>query len=483
MLSIRNHLPLLFLVLTCGCPSTPPPEESENSRANANDVITNGPLQVIVLDDPQFSKSLEREWVAQSEYEIAISNETETSFLQQLRDDRDSVQADVVIFPSRLLGELAENRFLRSLPSSLTDTNTEKAVEGYNLADVYRSVARREMTWEGRQLAVSLGAPVPLLVVRRDFVKDVPKTWSELESFVKTRGSKLPSGMRALAEPLADGWAAKMFLSRASSYLYEASRVSSFFDYSNMKPRITLEPCERALREMVALYDDRNRDLNPSGVFKEFLDGRTALALTWPCRLESAPIPGFPVTIHELPGTHQEYDSSEKKWQDIPNSQGTPTEKTIRRVPVLGHEGRLGAIFRKGKNPKLAGFFLGWAGSTEPSSHICSRSLWSAPMRRTHSTKAQNWCGEQLQPATALTYAECLESTLNRSEVFVSLRLPAQDRYMSRLNELVLRALEGELAPHAALDQASHAWERITDQLGREEQIAAYRHSLGINID
>ena len=485
MFSVRN---LVFLVipffLACSPHSTgtdQPADPGAASEDTAAVIKVHGPLQVVVVDDEAFSKVVQREWIAQNEYEIAIRDDSEADFLKRLRDDPASLHADVIIGPSRLLGELAETQLLRALPPHLTSTSTAEAVAAYNLGDVYRAVARKEMRWEQRQLAVSLGAPIPLLLVRSDLVSQVPQTWAELEAFVRGPGQQLPEGVRALAEPNADGWAARMFLSRSASYLYQDSRVSEFFDYSNMQPRITLEPCVRALQEMVAVYDPKNQHLDARETYKSFLSGDVAIALTWPHRTEdeqaeSVP-PSFPITIQELPGSTDEYDFRQRRWQALRDPE------SVRRIVVLGHEGRMGVICRRGRNFSLAGVFLGWLGSAEQGPRVCARSRSSAPIRKSQRSDGAAWCGNQLTPQTAAQYAECLDSSLGRPAAFVSLRLPAQDRYMQVLNDAVNRALRGEVKPDVALQRASEAWEDITNELGRMEQIEAYRHSLGIDVE
>jgi len=42
------------------------------------------------------------------------------------------------------------------------------------------------------------------------------------------------------------------------------------------------------------------------------------------------------------------------------------------------------------------------------------------------------------------------------------------------------RALNGELSVKEALDQVAADWEKITDELGRDQQLALYRASMGL---
>lgn len=476
-----RHILLSCVMLTLvGCSTQRPPSQSDTqaNEAEKSSVSVDGPLRVLVLDDPDFASVLEREWSARSEHDVRFRNDSEAELLSQLRSDRPSLDPDVIIFPGRLLGELAENRLLRALPPELTSTSTEAAVAGYNLADVFPAIARKEMQWDRRQVAVSLGSPAAMLLVRTDLVATIPTTWPELSEAIGELRRSLPADMQPLVQPLAQGWAARMFLSRSAAYLYQPSRVSSFFDYTSLKPRIDLEPCVRALREMVAEHSQGDQSLNPKTAFEAFLTGKAAMAITWP---QQTKVPfdasAFPISVYELPGSAMEYDQRRQEWKSLSDPHA------VRRVTVLGHEGRMAVIPRSAKNANLAAIFLGWLGGPEQSAQLSPRSISSAPFRLSHRSSYENWCGDRLSAATVSQYAMNIEAALSRPEAYVSLRIPGQDQYMNVLDECVLRALKGEVTPKAALEQAAERWEAITDQLGRDKQITAYRHSLGIDLE
>ncbi|QKQ27763.1 hypothetical protein [Candidatus Reidiella endopervernicosa] len=45
------------------------------------------------------------------------------------------------------------------------------------------------------------------------------------------------------------------------------------------------------------------------------------------------------------------------------------------------------------------------------------------------------------------------------------------------------KALKGELTVKEALDSAARKWEVITDELGRDKQLAIYRSSMGLSAE
>ena len=470
---------LSCVLLLCGCPSNSQTSQTGGEESEAADAIKMaGPLRVLVLNDPEFAQILRREWLARSENEVEFRDETEANLLTLLQDEKQRLDTDVIIFPTRLLGRLSEGRLLRALPPKLTSASLDSDESSFNLADIHRVVSRKEMQWDRREVAVSLGSPVPMLLTRPDLLPEPPTTWADLDTTIEELKTSLPSGAKAFAQPLGKGWAARLFLSRSAAYLWEPSRVSSFFDYSNMKPQISGAPFVRALEEMQATFIEEDTAVDPSDVFSAFMSGEIAMAITWPHNsiTQAEPI-AFGIAISELPGTSQQYDRTNDGWVSFED------EEQVRRVTVAGHSGRLAAISRSAKNANSAGNFLSWVAGVEYSSQLCPRSTVSAPFRKSHASTAKNWCDARLSETTVSQYATTLESALTRPEAYVSIRIPGQEKYMNVLDQHVLECLRGDVEAKDALEKVSVAWEKITNELGREKQIAAYRHSLGISVD
>lgn len=463
--------------LLCGCstgPKTATDEMDTTDQASEVAIPVDGTLRVTVIDDEGLAKVLQREWRATSEYDVEVINQTTAT----LRGRGGKLDTDAVIGPSSVLGELAANNRLRTLPIELTRTDGESA---YRMDQVYSAVARKELRWEGRQFGVSFGSPVLLLMTRNDIVPNPPETWSGYFEIIDrlAKEDSPAEGITPISQPLGGGWAAKTFLARSAAYLYHPSRVSSFFDYTDLTPRIASAPFVRTLSEMKKDFREEDTSLSPNQVFAKFLAGKTAMAICWPMRQPSGDSdpPNFGVTIRELPGSQEEYDWRDEKW--IPLADDQP----VRHVTVVGAAGLIGGISRSAKNAKLAGVFLGWATSPDQSPRLSPRAKNSAPFRKTHRTAVSQWCDQHLGAEGTNSYLTALEGSLKRSEVYVSLRIPGQDRYMAVLDEQVLLALRGKVSVTKALQTVHDQWNEITDTVGREKQIKAYRHSIGISID
>ncbi len=62
----------------------------------------------------------------------------------------------------------------------------------------------------------------------------------------------------------------------------------------------------------------------------------------------------------------------------------------------------------------------------------------------------------------------------------LDLRLPGFFSYTEVLEIELSKALAGEVEPQVALDTIAEEWNKLTDEFGRDSQLAAYRSSMGL---
>ena len=267
-------LTVLVLVWFCGCSSqSGSVEDPESSKP---ELKVEGPLRVLVVDDEPLSEVLAREWRARSEHALEIKNIGQTELQQVLGQEMPRLDTDVVIFPPAWMGELAEGRLIRPVPSDLLSEPEFRSTE------IYGQIRRREMQWNSQSYALPLGSPVLVLLRRTDLVPEAPQTWEEFDKQAENLAGSLDDGMLPIAQPLGEGWASKMLLARSAGYLYDQGGVSSVFSYSTMEPRVTSPPFVRALEELVKTAHPKSREFDPSAALTSFLDGNAAMAITWP---------------------------------------------------------------------------------------------------------------------------------------------------------------------------------------------------------
>lgn len=468
--AVRHLLTVCLLVLVAaGCPT--PAERPEQSPDEADSAAaTQLPVRVLVVDDPQLAEAVRRQWEARTDRTVEIRTASGEEF-----DPAARLEADVVLFPSGLLGALAEAGRIVALD--------KQTLEGPQLArrDVFPLLWQTVARWGQETHAAPLGSPVFCLLYRPDVLEaageQAPEEWPAYRELGERLAETKPGDWHALAEPLAPGWAGQVLLARAAPYARHRSHYSTLFDFRTMEPLIDGPPFVLALEELVAAFPlapPESLDWTPSDVRRAFYEGRLAMAITWPSSADEFEVPQqpLPVAFAELPGSPQVYSPGQQRWE--PRRDDDPT-----RIPLLGIAGRLGAVTTEARRPGAAADVLAWIAGRDWSGQISPRSSATTLFRQSHMAQAGAWVS---QPAAAAAgdYAELVERTLSRSDALVSVRIPGRARYLAALDDAVRSAVRGEATPQEALSAAADQWRRITDELGLDAQRDAYARSLGL---
>jgi multiple sugar transport system substrate-binding protein len=62
----------------------------------------------------------------------------------------------------------------------------------------------------------------------------------------------------------------------------------------------------------------------------------------------------------------------------------------------------------------------------------------------------------------------------------VDIRIPGSNEYFNALDDGIAKAMAGEATPQQALDEVAKNWDAITERLGKDAQLAAYKAALGV---
>jgi hypothetical protein len=143
--SCLRWLVVCVAVLLTGCPrgeQAKPQAVGEAPRASVA-------LRVLVVNEPGVAEAINRlrgEWAERSGGELsATSGEWKDVAAAK------SIEADVVIFPSRYLGEMCTRNWLRPMRSSVLEGDE------FDAKDVFPIVRRELMRWGGEVMALPLG--------------------------------------------------------------------------------------------------------------------------------------------------------------------------------------------------------------------------------------------------------------------------------------------------------------------------------------
>lgn len=405
-------------------------EASKPTTDAAPRSVTNVALRIAVVNDAELVAAISKlrgEWQEHGGSQLTVSD---ISLDGQLSES----DIDLLIFPSRYLGELCEAGRLRPMRHSILES---KEVD---FGDILPLVREREIVYGQRVMALPLGCPAPL---------------------VATTG--MDSG--EIVSPLAGQSAALVLMARAAPLAFHPNREAIWFDPETMQPRLTEPPFVRALTELVESISPVE---SPCEVAGRLLGGEIPSAIVWPCRTANV---GAATTFsaRPLPAVAKVYNPVAKEWRTSPP----------RQVTLLATSGRLVGVTTKSRNAASAFRLAGWLASSEVARQFVTSSDGLAIFRESQRRMADNWLGKA-RAGDARQFSEQLAAALRQREGVTVPRLPGVDRYLNELAEAVRAAAEGRATPSEALAKAAQDWERLTTELGRDRQRLAYRRCLGI---
>ncbi len=103
------------------------------------------------------------------------------------------------------------------------------------------------------------------------------------------------------------------------------------------------------------------------------------------------------------------------------------------------------------------------------------------PYRTSHFTNIQPWIDAGLSEDAAKNYLGAIQASLQNKNMVLDMRIPLTKRYeQDVLDTAVSQYLAGELDAAGTEQAISDGWNAITDEAGKDKQLAAYIASLGV---
>jgi len=502
-------LTVVLGLLTLGCRGEQRPGASNGasadtdaatkSKSSKDEPATVEPLKLLVVDDPELARAIAGQWQAMTGAKLDLVEQTSG----ELEQTPGALAADIVIYPTALLGTLVERDQIVPLSDEVANGTALRRRDQLEMTRLHETV------WGETTYAVPLGSRQFLLYYRKDLLDKIgaepPKTWSEYQSLAERLadrsllGDSQPTTTQpwfATAEPLGPGWGGAVLLARAAAYAKHRSQYSTIFDFTTLEPRLAAPPFVRALEELVAAAKLGSPDagtMSPDAARQAVLAGRCALALSWPSPRRETVEPkdstgeekeaGGELPVDEsilgkigvarVPGSVDVYNFGESRWER--RGAGEP-----RHVTLLGVSGRLGSVTKSSRRTTAAFNFLAMLSNAEWHPRVLTASRGAGMFRNSHVDSAATWFDASLSSSTAGEFGR-LTQQIHREDGWLFIpRVPGRGEYLVALDEAVAAAVAGTASPAAALQQAAERWEKLTDERGRDAQRRAYRRCLGL---
>jgi multiple sugar transport system substrate-binding protein len=335
------------------------------------------------------------------------------------------------------------------------------------LADFVPSIMALHTQWGGGRYGYPIDGPGFTLYYRRDIIEDadkgkafqgqygyplaVPKTWEQyrdVATFITdTMGPKMYGG--AITNAPQFDW---MQIWNAPDY-----GDVNFFD-AQMKPMINQAPGVKALETLKSLIPsapDGSQSWGPIETWSLFLKGGLGMTVTWP----------------PLGRLSEGYGAHDPLLNFVPPS--TVVGKVGSALPPGGTmqdaSGYAIGIASTSEVQELVFAFITWA--TAPDVSVALLSNPASFCRPVRYSSFSSPILDNLFPGAKGQYDVMEEGTMHLTPDLVCLN---SQQYLTALGEGISSAVTGSAEPQAALDSVAEAWERLTDQVGREEQAKAY---------
>lgn len=402
---------------------------------------------------------------------------------------------DIVIFASAWMGDFAGNEYIVDITDRV---NADEDLAFSEIVPTYQDTVR----WGDGIFAIPLDGDVHTMYYRRDALEneayqarfeeeygyplEAPRTWEQYHDVAEffhgwdwdDDGQEEYGAIEAMQR---GGQAFWFYLSRAAASACPAGVPGClYFDPETMEPQIDNPGFQRALEQWIEIVDvgaPGMVNFDSGDVRSQFAAGQSALAVDWgdtgiiADTSDESTIRGQLGTA-VLPGSMRAYDYTTGAWQefDEPN-----------QAPFLAFGGWVGGVAASSEHVDAAYDFLAFLGNPENSYEaVTTPETGFNPYRPQHFDDASRWLDMGFEESDLASYLSAIERSLNHPNAQLDLKLPGQARYMDAAEVELARALAGELSAEQALGNIAEAWNRITDDLGRDQQRAFYRDFLGL---
>jgi len=360
-------------------------------------------------------------------------------------------------------------------------------------------------TWGGKTYRISIDGDCHNFNYRTDYFSDpglakawkaeghegeweVPKTWQKVQEVTKFLGGKKFQGMDAYGylDP-AKGWGGFGFYflgSRATAYAKHPDDKAWLFDADTMKPRVNNPAWVRAIQDVIdALPSEPPNQLNAdpgTTAFQQFLAGTGSMVSWWGdvgsmAKTSDSSVVGDVTGFSILPGSDDVYNSKTGKWDKLPSGPNF--------APNMAYIGWgvyvMARVDGDSKKHKAA-----WSAAA----HIGGKdlSLWTTaypsgfqPYRQSHFNISE-WTAAGYDKAFITSYLNSQIDSYNHPNAAIEPRIPGIFQYYSTAEDELAGIFAGKYSAQAGADRIAAAWEKLTDQIGREKQIKLYKASLGL---
>lgn len=362
-------------------------------------------------------------------------------------------------------------------------------------------------TWDGKTYRISIDGDCHTFSYRTDVFSNpelaqawadagnttewsVPTTWQGVQAVTKFLKGRSMDGqpLYGYLDPL-KGWGGFGFYfleSRATAYAKHPDDPAWLFDPDTMKPRVNNPAFVRAIQDVMDVMADQpadqiNADPNTTA-FLQFLGGTGSMLSWWGdvgsnVKTNDASVVGEVTGFSILPGSDDVWNAATGQWDTL--------ESGPNFAPNMAYIGWgvyvMATVDADDRKKKAAWSAAAHLGGKDISLWMAAYPSGYQPYRNSH-FNFDEWEAAGYDRAFAEDYLGSNLDSYNHPNAAIEPRIPGIFQYYSIAEDELAKGYAGQYASaQETADAIAAAWERITDQIGRESQIALYRASLGMS--
>ena len=360
-------------------------------------------------------------------------------------------------------------------------------------------------TWDGKTYRISIDGDCHTFSYRTDVFSDPdlaaawkaeggegewgpPRTWQKVQAVTKFLKGKQINGQDVFGYlDAAKSWGGFGFYfleSRATAYAKHPDDKAWLFDADTMKPRVNNPAFVRAIQDVIDALpaeppDQINADPNTTA-FLQFLAGTGSMLAWWGdvgsmARTSDGSVVGDLVGFDILPGSDDVYNAKTGQWDTLPSGPNF--------APNMAYIGWgvyvMARVDGDEKKKKAAWSAAAHLGGKDISLWMSAYPSGYQPYRNSH-FNIPEWVEAGYDEAYITSYLDSNKNSYNHPNAAIEPRIPGIFQYYSVAEDELQKTFAGQNDAQTGADNIAAAWEKLTDQIGRDKQIELYKASLGM---
>lgn len=404
---------------------------------------------------------------------------------------------DAAVFAPQWMVDYAGAGFLEDLTERMAaDTDLQED----DVAPFFRDFSQK---YDGKTYMMTFDGDFHMIFYRTDVLEELgkqpPRTWEDYLDIAAAahgkdmNGDGTPDFGSCIGKKRnAQGY---WFLTSVAGGYLQSKGTSQgvFFKTEDMTPLIDNDGFRKALEvyKKTSEYgppDELNLDVADTRVM--FAAGRCALSMDWGDIGSISVDPSMSKVMGKvgstiLPGSDQVVDRETGKFVACDADTCPHAIDGLNHAPFAAFGGWGGGI-NTNADPKVKdaayAFFSYLSQPAQSNEDVTKGQTGFNPYRLSQLEDVATWEEMGMGKENAESYLGAIRTSLNSPNMILDLRVPQNQRYQQVvLDTAVARYLAGELDVDQTVDAVVDGWNEVTEELGADEQLEAYKATIGAN--